>query len=160
MTPVLVSACLLGSKVRYNATCVSAECEHMQWLRSHCHIMPLCPEVAAGLPIPRAAAEIVGGDGDDVLAGRARIVTADGEDVTAVFLQGARQALALCKQHDIRYAVLTESSASCGSNTIYNGEFGARKVPGQGVVSALLRANHVSVFSQHTLKQLRVQLSD
>ena len=41
-----------------------------------------CPELAAGLPTPRLPAEILGGTGGDVLAGRARIVESDGRDVT------------------------------------------------------------------------------
>src|SRR5688572_6402988 len=60
MVKVLVSACLLGERVRYNgadARCPSDVLE--RWAREG-RLVPFCPEVAGGLPVPRPAAEIGG----------------------------------------------------------------------------------------------------
>jgi uncharacterized protein YbbK (DUF523 family) len=111
----------------------------------------ICPEVAAGMSVPRSPAEISNGDGHDVLAGGAAVVDTAGNDVTRYFELGARKALSLCRQNHIRIAVLAESSPSCGSSRIYDGSFTGRKIAGAGVTTALLQANGIQVFSQFNL---------
>ncbi|MGK9517914.1 2-thiouracil desulfurase family protein, partial [Salmonella enterica subsp. enterica] len=64
-------------------------------------VVAICPEVSGGLPTPRPSAEIPGGQGIDVWEGRAQVLTAEGEDFSAAFLDGARQALALAQRHNI-----------------------------------------------------------
>ena len=87
--PFLVSACLAGVPCRYDggakpdAAIVRAVAEG--------RALPACAEVAGGLPTPRPPAEIRGGDGADVLRGTARVVTEQGADVTAEFVDGARR---------------------------------------------------------------------
>lgn len=151
---MLVSACLLGNKVRYNGSNLSIQAEIVNWLNEHVEIIPCCPEVSAGLPTPRAPAEIQFGQGIDVIHHHAKVVGDDGIDVTAQFIQGAQNALSLCQTQGIRFAVLAESSPSCGSNTIYNGTFKGVIIPGPGVTSALLEHNGIHVFSQHQLDKL------
>lgn len=68
-------------------------------------------------------AEIVGGDGDDCLDGRARVITTDGTDVTAEFIAGAKQTLQYCKDYNVSAVVLKANSPSCGSDQIYDGSF-------------------------------------
>nr|WP_325050686.1 DUF523 domain-containing protein [Pseudoalteromonas sp. T1lg10] len=68
---MLVSACLLGNKVRYNASCLSVPESDLNWLQTGVELVVCCPEVSAGLPIPRAPAEIIAGQGVDVLQGAA-----------------------------------------------------------------------------------------
>jgi uncharacterized protein YbbK (DUF523 family) len=160
MEKVLVSACLLGNKVRYNGSNLSIHAEMVNWLNEHVEIIPCCPEVSAGLPIPRAPAEIQFGQGIDVIHHQAKVMGNDGIDVTSQFIQGAQNALSLCQTQGIRFAVLAESSPSCGSNTIYNGAFRGVKIPGQGVTAALLEHNGIHVFSQHTLPELKALLSE
>ena len=53
----------------------------------------LCPEQAGGLPTPRDPSEIIGGDGQNVLEGKARVITDKGQDVTENFLAGAKEHL-------------------------------------------------------------------
>jgi uncharacterized protein YbbK (DUF523 family) len=113
--------------------------------------VPVCPEVAGGLPVPRPPAEIVGGDGQAILDGQARVLTIDGKDVTGVFLAGARQALETAQRLGIRQAVLKDDSPSCGCRRIYDGTFSDRRVPGQGVAAALLQRNGVRVLSEEDL---------
>jgi uncharacterized protein YbbK (DUF523 family) len=144
-----VSACLLGNPVRYDGKAKQLAHAGLCQLQAEGRLVAFCPEVAGGLPVPRAAAEIVGGDGADVIAGRGRVITGHGEDVSAFFLAGAERALALCRQHRIKTALLTEGSPSCGSSRIYDGSFTRRSIGASGVTTALLRQHGIRVFSQH-----------
>lgn len=111
--------------------------------------MPACPEMAGGLPVPRPAAEIIRGiRGAQVRAGVARVLTQSGDDVSAAFVAGARQALALAQAHGIRVAVLKDGSPSCGSTNVHDGTFTGTRVAGMGVTALLLREAGVQVFSE------------
>jgi uncharacterized protein YbbK (DUF523 family) len=123
-----------------------------QWVDEG-RVVPLCPEVAGGLPTPRAAAEIPGGQGGEVLDGAAAVITTDGADVSAEFLSGAYQALELVQKHGIRIAVLKANSPSCGNLLTYDGTFSGVKVSGEGVTAALLRRYGVQVFSELQLPE-------
>jgi uncharacterized protein YbbK (DUF523 family) len=148
---ILLSACLLGNPVRYDGKSKTLHNSTLDNLLSQDRVISFCPEVAGGLPVPRPAAEIHYGDGAAVIAKLAAVKTQDGSDVSEYFLSGAQQALALCHQHHITVAVLTESSPSCGSSQIYDGSFLRRAIPGSGVTAALLRQHGIKVFNQHQL---------
>ncbi len=152
MKKVLVSACLLGNPVRYDGRSKALNNSDLNALLAQDRIISFCPEVAGGLPVPRAAAEIQAGDGYAVIARQAQVKARDGTDVTDYFLAGAQQALALCREHDITVAVLTESSPSCGSGQVYDGSFNRSAVSGSGVTTALLRQHGIKVFNQHQLE--------
>lgn len=152
MQMILVSRCLLGHRVRYDGGASGPFDQLQQWLDEG-RVVPLCPEVAGGLPTPRAAAEIPGGQGSEVLDGRAAVITTDGEDVSTQFLSGAFQALALVREHGIRVAVLKANSPSCGNLFTYDGTFSGVKVSGEGVTAALLKRHGVQVFSEQELPQ-------
>ncbi|KZN39746.1 DUF523 domain-containing protein [Pseudoalteromonas luteoviolacea] len=154
MQKVFVSACLVGNKVRYNGSSLCLEKTDKQWLDLNVELMIFCPEVSAGLPIPRAPAEILGGYGNDVIDGTARVIGDDGVDVTSEFLVGARQALGLCQRHGIEYAILAEGSPSCGSQQIYDGTFTGTKISGAGVTAQLLSSHGIKVYSQYNVEQL------
>ncbi|TEU17402.1 MAG: DUF523 domain-containing protein [Anaerolineales bacterium] len=153
MDGYLVSACLLGIYTRYDGGCCPVP--QLIQLAARGLAVPVCPEVAGGLPIPRPPAEIVGGDGLAVLDGRARVLTIEGEDVTEAFLAGARQALETAQRLGIRQAVLKEDSPSCGSRRIYDGTFSGRTVSGQGVAAALLQRNGITVLSEEERRENR-----
>lgn len=148
---VLVSACLLGQPVRYDGR-DSGHPDLLQRWQAEGRVVPQCPEVAGGLPTPRPPAEIPGGQGAAVLDGQAQVVTVTGLDVSEAFLAGARQALALVREHGIRVAVLKAGSPSCGNRLTYDGTFSGVKVPGEGVTTALLRREGVLVFSELELE--------
>ncbi|KAB0285270.1 DUF523 domain-containing protein [Vibrio fortis] len=158
MEKVLVSSCLMGNKVRYNASCLSISEADLEWLKSNLELIIFCPEVSAGLPTPRPPAEIIAGKGIDVLDGLASVIGDDGTDVTAQFVAGAEHALKLCQKQQIKYAVLAEGSPSCGSSNIYDGTFSGTKIDGSGVTATLLEKNGIKVFSQHTIADLRTTL--
>jgi uncharacterized protein YbbK (DUF523 family) len=158
MDKILVSRCLLGHRVRYDGGASGPFDLLEQWI-SEGRVVPLCPEVAGGLPTPRAAAEIPGGQGGEVLDGIAAVMTTEGEDVSVQFLDGARQALELVRKHGIRVAVLKANSPSCGNLLTYDGTFSGVKVSGEGVTAALLKRHGVQVFSELELPQTALALT-
>jgi uncharacterized protein YbbK (DUF523 family) len=99
-----------------------------------------CPEAEGGLGTPRPAAEIAGGTGEDVLDGRARVVTCDGVDVTAAYLAGARIAVERATAHGCTRAILKARSPSCGCTGVYDGTFSHALRPGDGVTAAAHRS--------------------
>ncbi|MCG6573117.1 DUF523 domain-containing protein [Pseudomonas sp. AF32] len=157
MEKILVSRCLLGHRVRYDGGASGPFDVLQQWLDEG-RVVPLCPEVAGGLPTPRAPAEIAGGQGVRVLDGEVAVVTADGEDVSAQFLSGAHQALDQVREHGIRIAVLKANSPSCGNLLTYDGTFSGVKVRGEGVTAALLKRHGVKVFSELQLPEAAAAL--
>ena len=110
--------------------------------------VPVCPEMLGGLGVPRPPAEIAGGDGGDVLAGRARVVNSEGQDVTAAYVRGAKMALSVGLQSGCTGAVLKARSPSCGANAIYDGTFSHARIEGDGVLAALLRQNGFAVLTE------------
>jgi uncharacterized protein YbbK (DUF523 family) len=158
MEKILVSRCLLGHRVRYDGGASGPFDLLEQWIEEG-RVVPLCPEVAGGLPTPRAAAEIPGGQGGEVLDGTAAVLTTDDEDVSAQFLEGARQALELVQKHGIRVAVLKANSPSCGNLLTYDGTFRGVKVSGEGVTAASLKRHGVRVFSELELAEAAVTLA-
>jgi uncharacterized protein YbbK (DUF523 family) len=142
----VVSACLAGCECRYDQrSCLQEEID--QLLREG-KAIPVCPEQLGGLPTPRNPAEIVGGDGFDVLDGKARVIDNQGNDVTGHFLAGARQALRLAQTVGATSAILKENSPSCGSSRVYDGTFSGNKKPGVGVTAALFIRNGIQVKSE------------
>jgi len=128
---VLVSACLLGVCCRYDGT--SREEPRVIADLAGTRMVPICPEQMGGLPTPRVPCDLVGGDGADVLEGRAHVVDKDGVDRTANFIRGAEESLKLAQRFGARRAVLKARSPSCGVAS--------------GVTAALLRKNGISMES-------------
>ena len=109
--------------------------------------IPVCPEVMGGLGTPRVPHEIVGGDGFDVLEGRAKVLSKDGEDNTDAFIAGAKKVLEIAKKLDVKDVILKSKSPSCGNGKIYDGSFSGVLIDGVGVTTALLIKNGIVVRS-------------
>ena len=138
---VIVSACLLGVACNHKgASSPSAAVAH---LRSAYRLIPVCPEVAGGLPTPRPAAER-GRDG--------RVRTRDGTDVTEFYDRGAAHTVAVARAAAVAGAVLKARSPSCGCHQIYDGTHTGRVVAGVGTTAAALRAAGVAVRSEEDLE--------
>jgi uncharacterized protein YbbK (DUF523 family) len=152
MEKILVSRCLLGHRVRYDGGAHGPFDLLAVW-QAQGRIVPLCPEVAGGLPTPRPPAEIPGGQGGAVLDGRLPVVTDSGEDVTRAFVAGAAAALELIARHGIRLAVLKARSPSCGNVENYDGSFSGTRVAGEGVTAAALKRAGVAVFNETELHE-------
>ena len=153
-TKILVSACLMGFKVRYNGSEKSALQETLQRWQQEQRLVIHCPELAAGLPVPRLPAEIVGGNGADVMHRDAKIIECDGQDVTAHYQLAAWLALRAAQHAECCAALLTDGSPTCGSQVIYDGSFRGQQQPGMGVAAALLAQHGIRVFSERQLPAL------
>lgn len=140
MDPVLVSACLVGRRCRYDG----ADKLNPDLLSrlDGAELIPVCPEEEGGLPTPRPRAEIQDGDGAAVLRGDARVVDEHGADVTAHFLAGARRAAELAAERGATRAYLKSHSPSCGCGAIKRD---GRVVPGDGVTAALLKSKGLHI---------------
>jgi len=77
----LCSACLLGIRCRYDGRSILDE-KVMELSRRE-KLLPVCPEVLGGLPVPREQAEIKNG----------KVITKSGKDITSFFEKGAGEVL-------------------------------------------------------------------
>lgn len=157
---ILVSACLLGQAVRYDGAGKTLVHSAIESWRHAGLLVPMCPEMSAGMPAPRPPAEIAdGATGEDVLRGSARVVEITGRDVTHLFLQAAENAVRLARETGCRYALLIDGSPSCGSLTIHDGTFSGTTHTGIGVTAALLRRADVEVYSDGEIDRLLERLA-
>ena len=146
---VLVSACLLGERVRYDGADNLLQHALLTQLQAQQRIVPFCPECAGGLATPRKPAEQRG----------ERIVCADGEDVTAAFTRGAELALAAAQQQHVVMALLKARSPSCGVGQIYDGSFSKTLVAGNGLTAAMLQAAGIVTFTELQLAEAQAWLA-
>jgi len=153
---ILVSSCLAGFEVRYNGS--HSLDNRVQSLIKSGEAIAVCPELMGGFSTPREPAEIVGGTGEDVLNGTAKVVEKSGRDVTDLYLKGAYKILEKAKEVNATIVVLKEYSPSCGSKMIYNGEFKNGKIAGNGVTTALLLKNNISVTSEEELSEILAEI--
>jgi uncharacterized protein YbbK (DUF523 family) len=159
---ILISACLLGEDVRYDGDNSSLlyspsftffQKELFMDILSENEIYSFCPEVSGGLPIPRIPAEII------KLEKPFKVENEEKEDVTINFLLGAKNALELCKNEDIKVALLKSKSPSCGNTEIYDGTFTKTLIDGQGLTAKLLMENGIKVFNENQLNDLKTFLN-
>ncbi len=139
----IVSACLVGIKCRYDGE--AREDAAIKKMYEQGLVKAVCPELLAKLPSPRCPSEIVGGDGEDVLAGRARVMAQDGGDRTPEFLKGAEKTLGIAKKCGAQRAYLKSKSPSCGCGRIYDGSFSGALRGGDGVTASLLKKHGIEV---------------
>lgn len=146
---IIVSACLAGLNCKYNGK--NNIDERIVKLLAEGKCIPVCPEQLGGCTTPRPTAEISGGTGSDVLDGRCRVLTSDGEDVTDKFLKGAYETLEIAKISGIEKAVLKSRSPSCGCRRIYDGTFTGKLRDGNGVTAELMERNGIQIMTEDDL---------
>jgi len=155
---ILISACLIGLNCRYDGKSSNPSSRlrrevNLEFLIEKVRrgdALPVCPEQLGGLPTPRVPAEIVGGTGEDVLSGAAKVCTSDGRNVTSAFLRGARETLYLAKLVNAQHIIFKPRSPSCGCGQIYDGTFTRTLRYGNGVTTALLLREGFIVFNSET----------
>lgn len=143
---IIVSACLMGCCCRYDGK--NNLKQDISRLIQQGKAIPVCPEQVGGLPTPRPPAEIIGGNGLDVLEGRAQVVDVNGKDVTLQFLKGAQETLKMAQLVGATSAILKQRSPSCGSREIYDGSFNHKSIEGMGVTTALLTKKGIKVIDE------------
>ena len=124
---ILVSACLLGENCKYNGgnNYNSAVAEFVR----DKEILPICPEMLAGMGCPRTPIEIV----DGVLMDR------NGRNVDAAMRGVVAEALKQISSEEIQCAVLQSRSPTCGVNQVYDGSFPGKLIPGAGIFAQALK---------------------
>ena len=142
MENILISACLLGCKTRYNGT--GKQIEEVQELLNKYNLIPVCPEQLGGLATPRYPAEQRNG----------RVIDNHENDLTEEFTRGAEEVLKLAKLYNCTKAILKERSPSCGYGEVYDGTFSGTKIKGNGVTAGLLADNGIQVYGESDIKKL------
>ena len=136
---ILVSACLLGEKCRYDGQ--GNFSEQVEQSLQNQEYLSICPEVAGGLGVPRPPVEIVAG----------RVLRKDGTDVTAEYEAGVAACLELVKQYPIQKAILKARSPACGCGKIYDGTFSGRLVTGDGLLTQALKKKGIVCKTEEDL---------
>jgi uncharacterized protein YbbK (DUF523 family) len=139
---ILISACLLGVRCRYDGA--SKPHPLMEELAGKHTLIPVCPEQLGGLPTPRPPAERQGD----------RVTAVTGMDVTEQYRRGAEETLRLCRFFGCEAAVLKEKSPSCGCGSVYDGTFTGALREGKGVTAELLEVNGIPVYGESDLEAL------
>ena len=142
MEKILISACLVGDKVKYNGG--DNLSSKIDALLEKYELVPFCPEVEGGLSIPRSPSEKV----ED------RVMNMDGEDVTDEFYKGAELAYNICLFLKIKKAILKEKSPSCGSKIIYDGTFSHKEISGMGVTAEYLKEKGITIYNEDEIDSL------
>jgi len=151
---VLISACLLGKNCRYNgkhSKLTELEGIDVEWI-------PVCPEELGGLGTPRPPAEMQG-NAKTILHDKGKIITDNGKNVTAEFIQGAEKSLQLGLESEVKIAVLKSKSPSCGIGKIYDGSFTKTLKTGNGVFAHLCYENDIVCISSDNINQIKKTLA-
>jgi uncharacterized protein YbbK (DUF523 family) len=138
MENLLVSACLLGFECKYSGGSNKLSDEYIAQLKAKYRLIPVCPETAGGLPVPRDPSERLGD----------KVISSKGKDVSAQFNKGAEIALYLARRYGCKKALLKRNSPSCGGEFIYDGSFSGALIPGEGVTAELLRAEGLEIMGE------------
>lgn len=139
MESILVSSCLLGSNCKYNGLNNKND-KVLEYIKDK-KVIPICPEIMGGLPIPRTPSEIKNN----------KVITKEGIDVTNNYKKGAEEALYLAKIFNVKKALLKSKSPSCGKNKIYDGSFTSTIIEGNGITTKLLIENGIEVITEEEL---------
>ena len=138
---VLVSACLLGENCKYNGGNNHSP-RVVALLEGH-QVIPVCPEVEAGLGCPRVPMELVNG----VLINR------EGVRVDRQVREAVDSIMHRAGEEGIDCAVLKARSPTCGVKQIYDGTFSGKLVDGSGVLAQALLAAGIPVIDSEELPQ-------
>ncbi|MCB0699504.1 MAG: DUF523 domain-containing protein [Chitinophagales bacterium] len=159
---ILMSACFTGVVCGFDNQAYTGYPTIVKLLQyDNIKVSKFCPEDYS-FGTPRALCDIHGGDGYDVLDGKARVLTEEGVDWTDGMIKGAANMLAIAQKNDVELAVLMDVSAACGSQVIYNGPRRAEQPVhqiGAGVAAAMLIRNGIKVISQRDYASLEILYS-
>ena len=124
---ILVSACLLGENCKYNGG-NNYNTAVVEFVKGK-EVLPICPEMLAGLGCPRTPVEICNGV----------VLDRSGNNVDAKLRAGVKLAMEIVKREEIACAVLQSRSPTCGVNQIYDGSFCGKRISGSGIFAQALR---------------------
>lgn len=142
MEKILISACLVGDKCRYDGK--GNYDPRIEKLLEKYELVPFCPEVEGGLKTPRLPSERKGD----------KVIRKDEKDVTFQFEKGADLAMNICLYLGIKIAIFKENSPSCGVHYIHDGSFSNKLIEGMGVTTELLKRKGIKVLSEKEIDTL------
>jgi uncharacterized protein YbbK (DUF523 family) len=151
---ILTSACLVGHRVGWDDRAYTSS--EVQKLTRHPKVKAVhfCPENII-MGTPRLLTTVHGGNGFDVLDGKATVQDTESNDFTTQFIYSAHQLLSFVEANNVVLAVMMEISDSCGSTAIYLGNPADKTYQkGPGVSTALLMRNGISVIGSRDYKTL------
>ncbi len=141
MESILISACLLGIRCRYDGESKEYDLKNLE---KRFNLIPVCPEIYGGLPTPRVPSEILGDE----------VFNREGICVSEQYNKGAEEALKLAKKFDVKYAVLKAKSPSCGKGEIYDGTFSKKLIQGDGIAVRCLKKHGIEIFTENEIDLL------
>ena len=144
-----VSACLLGRACKYSGGSNRNEAVIRIAGRPDVTVVEVCPEVTAGLPVPRPPVELREG----------RIVRQDGVNMDEVYRRGAAVTFATVQKAGVQMAILKANSPTCGHGQVYDGTFSHTLTEGNGVFAEMLINGGIPVYSEREQEQICLQLS-
>ena len=140
MKKIVVSACLLGENCKYSGG-NNYDPNVAELIRGR-EVIPVCPEVLAGLGIPRTPMEIQNG----ILVDKnGNVPDKKVRHAVALILQQLRH-------EDIEFVILKSRSPTCGVHQVYDGTFTGTLVDGSGVLAQALRAAGYTVMDNDELE--------
>jgi len=118
---ILVSACLIGMKCGVDGDNYGDYPSVLKLLKyDTVRLIQFCPEDFS-FGTPREICDIHGGDGNDVLDGKARVLTSSGIDWTEAMIKASKKMLQVAQHNEIELAIMMDVSAACGNHVIYDG---------------------------------------
>ncbi|MBK7388824.1 MAG: DUF523 domain-containing protein [Bacteroidetes bacterium] len=157
---ILVSACMIGEKCAVDGTSYGEYPSVLKLLNyKTVKLTSFCPEHFS-FGTPREMCDIYGGNGLDVLEGRAKVLTSTGIDWTAGMILASEKMLRIAEENKIELAVMMDISAACGNHVIYDGNRYAANKKYQigmgvcGIVYAQLHKAGFKIISWREFKSL------
>lgn len=148
---IVVSACIAGVACRYDGT--SRLNENILNLVAQRKAIPLCPEMLGGRKVPREPVEIVNGDGEDVLDGKAYVKDKNGNDVTEEILAGIKEFILTIERLNVKMVILKTKSPTCGYGKIFDGTFSNILKDGNGVLAAALKRKGITIYTEENFME-------
>lgn len=136
---IMVSACLLGKRCKYSGGDNRNEAV-ISFLKDKEYVA-VCPEVAAGMPVPRPPVEIRKG----------RVISIEGKDLDEIYREGVRKTLEEAGPVDM--AILKGGSPTCGVHQIYDGTFSGTKIRGMGILASALDAKGIPLYDEKDIEK-------
>ena len=138
---IIVSACLLGKNCKYNGG--NNYCPKVaKFVEGH-SVIPVCPELEAGLGCPRVPMEIVNGV----------LINKEGKVVDDAVRGAVESILQRVEGESIDCAILKSRSPTCGVKQIYDGTFSGKLVSGSGMFAKALQDRGYRVIDSEEIPE-------